>query len=210
MLLCKYCNQERKNNNSLINHERLCKSNPNRQFTIFSDKQFQKNNKAHGNENQYTKAKKMGLPKPEVSLEIRKKLSNAIKQRPKEFTKAIGEKVSKTIMKKVADGTWHTSLAKHMHIKYKGVNLHGSWEYKYAQYLDSLNIKWIRNTDSFTYEFDGKMRNYTPDFYLPDSDKYIEIKGYKTKKDDAKWSQFPKHRTLEILLKEDLQKLKVI
>ncbi len=208
MLLCKYCNQERKNNNSLINHERLCKSNSNRQFTIFSDINFQKKNKNKAN--QYIKAKRLGLPKPEVSLEIRKKHSDAIRRRSKDFTKAVGKKVSKTIMKKVADGTWHTSLAKHMHINYKGVNLHGSWEYKYAQYLDSLNINWIRNTDSFTYEFDGKLRNYTPDFYLPDSDKYIEIKGYKTKKDDAKWSQFPKHRTLEILLKEDLQKLKVI
>jgi hypothetical protein len=33
MLFCKYCNKECKNDNSLRNHERLCKSNPNRQIS---------------------------------------------------------------------------------------------------------------------------------------------------------------------------------
>lgn len=32
---CKFCNKECKNNNSLRNHERLCKLNPNRQLTTF-------------------------------------------------------------------------------------------------------------------------------------------------------------------------------
>jgi hypothetical protein len=33
MLLCKFCNKEGKNKNSLSNHERLCKLNPDRQET---------------------------------------------------------------------------------------------------------------------------------------------------------------------------------
>lgn len=210
MLVCKYCCQEKKNDNSLRNHERLCKFNPNRQFTHFSNKQFQKNNKGRGKDNQYTKAKKLGLPAPQVSKEIRNKLSIIMKNRPKELTQSIGKKASNTIQKKVIEGTWHTSLAKHMHISYKGIDLHGNWELKYAQYLDSCGIEWIRNTDSFEYEYGGKKRRYTPDFYLPKIDKYIEIKGYKTKKDDAKWNQFPKHRILEVLMKEDLEKLKII
>jgi hypothetical protein len=32
MLLCKYCNKECKNDNSLRNHERLCSKNPNKQI----------------------------------------------------------------------------------------------------------------------------------------------------------------------------------
>ena len=97
-----------------------------------------------------------------------------------------------------------------MHIDYNGVDLHGSWELKYAQYLDANNIKWIRNKDSFHYEFEGKSRKYTPDFYLLESDEYIEIKGYKTEKDEAKWSQFPTHRKLVILMKKELEDLSVI
>lgn len=34
MLICKHCNKECKNLNSLRNHERLCKSNPDRQTTF--------------------------------------------------------------------------------------------------------------------------------------------------------------------------------
>jgi hypothetical protein len=59
------------------------------------------------------------------------------------------------------------------------------WELKYAQYLDEIGVVWERNTASFPYEFEGKMRNYTPDFYLPMTDEYVEIKGYKTEKDEA-------------------------
>ena len=35
MYNCKYCGKECKNDNSLRNHERLCKSNPNRQLTNY-------------------------------------------------------------------------------------------------------------------------------------------------------------------------------
>lgn len=33
MNICKYCGKECKNDNSLRNHERLCKQNPRRQIT---------------------------------------------------------------------------------------------------------------------------------------------------------------------------------
>lgn len=70
MLICKYCHKECKNDNSLRNHERLCKENPNRQFTIFRDPEFQKINAG----NQYTKAKRLGLDAPVISDETREKL----------------------------------------------------------------------------------------------------------------------------------------
>ena len=44
-----------------------------------------------------------------------------------------------------------------------------------------------RNTDQFNYIFD-KNRLYIPDFKIPDSNIYIEIKGYETDKDHAKWA----------------------
>lgn len=123
------------------------------------------------------------------------------------ITEKIRKNISKTIAAKVAAGTWHTSLAKKMHIVYKGIPLHGTWELKYAKYLDEMGIVWVRNTDSFSYRYEDKERRYTPDFYLPETDRYVEVKGYKTKKDDAKWSQFPPHRTLLVLMKKDLLSL---
>jgi hypothetical protein len=82
------------------------------------------------------------------------------------------------------------------------VKLNGSWEQKYAFWLDENNIKWIRNTKSFPYEFEGKVRKYYPDFYLVDENRYIEIKGYETDKDRAKWSQFK--NTLTVLKRNEL------
>lgn len=206
MLICKFCCKECKNDNSQKNHERLCKRNPSRQFTPFHDQKFQRTNAG----NQYTKAKKLGLDAPQINENTREKLRIAVLSRNKEWNEENGKRISKTIKKKVNEGTWHTSLAKHMHIDYNGNDLHGSWELVYAKYLDKNNIKWIRNTDSFSYEFEGKQRRYTPDFYLIETDEYIEIKGYKTDKDTAKWAQFPSHRKLIVLMKEKLKQLGII
>jgi len=38
----------------------------------------------------------------------------------------------------------------------------------------------------------------------------VKIKGYKTEKDVAKWNQFPKHRKLIVLMKKELEDLKVL
>jgi len=201
MLFCKFCNKECKNKISQAQHQRLCKDNPDRQTTYLMDNR-EKLKKSNG----YIKAKEHGTTY-EISDECRKKLSDAILNRDKEFLKEVGKKISEVINKKVEEGSWHTSLAKNMHITYKGYDFHGTWEVKYAQYLDSLNINWIRNTKSFKYEFEGKIRRYTPDFYLIDKNTYVEIKGYKTSKDEAKWSQFPKSENLLILMKKELKKI---
>lgn len=124
---CKFCNKECKNQNSLRNHERLCKLNPNRQKTCFEDVEFQKNvlHKDGGN-NQFTKAVKLGLPKPLVSDETRNKISQKVKNNNSMHREECRQKLSETIRKKVDEGTWHTSLAKRMHKNYKGNDLHGS------------------------------------------------------------------------------------
>lgn len=59
--ICKYCQSERKNKNSLHNHERLCKLNPNRQISSF----VAYNKTPHKGTNQFVKARKLGLPIPE-------------------------------------------------------------------------------------------------------------------------------------------------
>lgn len=82
--------------------------------------------------------------------------------------------------------------------------LNGTWEHKYAMWLDSHNLTWKRNTQHFPYLFEGKVRKYFPDFYIKDNDTFVEIKGYETSKDKAKWSQFPK--TLQVLKRDDLMR----
>ena len=72
------------------------------------------------------------------------------------------------------------------------VSLDGTWELNVAQEMDQLNMNWTRNQKRFSYFFEGKSRHYTPDFYLPDLDLYLEVKGYETAKDRSKWEQFLK------------------
>ena len=74
--------------------------------------------------------------------------------------------------------------------------------------MDKNNINWERCSESFKYNFEGFTKRYIPDFYLPDSDKYIEIKGFETKKDRAKWEHFPEK--LEVLKEKQLKELGVI
>lgn len=71
--------------------------------------------------------------------------------------------------------------------RYKGYYLRSSWELEYAKYLDSKGVNWSYEPKRFTLS-DG--RTYTPDFYLIDEDKYIEIKGYWYEKAKQKFLQF--------------------
>lgn len=208
-MVCKFCGKECINLNSFKNHERLCKQNPDRNYVSHT---LGKNGHTAWNK---------GLTKE--NCEILKNTSDKVKQGYLEgkYAKLLGkdnpmsrkdvrEKVSKTIMEKSKQGLWHTSLAKNMHINYKGIDLHSKWELGYAIYLDQNNISWQRCSDRFSYIYQGKLRYYTPDFYLPDTNTYIEVKGYIRSKDYAKWEQFPKDKTLKILFNKDLKDLGIL
>lgn len=88
------------------------------------------------------------------------------------------------------------------------VYLDSSYEVRLAVYLDSRKISWTRNTEKFVYcAEDAVMRSYTPDFFLPDLDMWIETKGFATARDRCKWRDFP-HR-LYILFECDIVDLEI-
>jgi hypothetical protein len=209
---CNFCKKTSKNPNSKRNHERLCKLNPNRQYTYIQTNQEEvlKQKQNSGFCNQYTKAKKLGLPKPEISEETRKKRSIIGKNRSKEENIKLGEKISKTISLKMLEGTWHTYGTNAKKCYYKGILFDSSWEVKYAQWLDLNNIKWERAKERFPYVFNNYKKNYIPDFFLFETNEYVEIKGLKTLRDEAKWDQFPKEFKLTILMEKDLKNIGVL
>lgn len=134
------------------------------------------------------------------------------KHKSREITESrqreIGMKTSATIIQKIINDDWHfNNVFKNVISYYKGIAFHSSWEIKYAQWLDINNIQWVRNKDSFLYEWEGKTKRYLPDFYLPDTNEYVEIKGRKMPIDEAKWSQFPSDKKLTVLMKLELNKL---
>lgn len=90
--------------------------------------------------------------------------------------------------------------------KYKGIWMRSSWEVKYAKYLDKNKIKWQYEPKTFDL---GDM-TYTPDFYLPEQNKYIEIKGWWRDNSKRKFNLFKKVYSqikIEILQKMALKNL---
>lgn len=61
-----------------------------------------------------------------------------------------------------------------------GQKVQGTWERNVASKFEELGITWEKlktNQHTFDYVMNGKVRCYTPDFYLKDFGIYIEIKG---------------------------------
>jgi len=85
------------------------------------------------------------------------------------------------------------------------VCLRFSYEFAYAKYLDANKILWMYEMETF----DLGDRTYTPDFFLPKFEKFIEVKGYMSDKAQKKIDMFLEQYTwdLEVLRKEDLIKL---
>ncbi len=94
-------------------------------------------------------------------------------------------------------------------IKYNNIWMKSTWELKYAEYLDKQGIKWLYEPKAF----DLGNTTYTPDFYLPESDTYVEIKGFWRKISINKFLAFrlfyPDIK-INILIKKDLKQMRIL
>jgi hypothetical protein len=75
---------------------------------------------------------------------------------------------------------------------YKAINFKSSWEWLFAKWLDLSGVKWKYEPKAFELVINKKETTYTPDFYLPELDLWIEIKGWWRKKSKAKFNKFCK------------------
>ena len=180
MLTCQYCGRKCKNNNSLRNHERLCKENPNQQILKNNIIEYNRKRKELGikGENQYTKAKRLGLPKPIMSDAARKKISNFASNR--KLTDETKKKISESMKIAHKEGRAH-NIGECRH------NCKPSYpEQWFMKVIESefLNKKYIRE-----YPF----HKYSLDFAWPELKICIEIDG-------------EQHQMFEEYKKRDLEK----
>jgi len=173
-LTCQYCGKECKSRNSLCNHERLCRKNPNRQETYFT-----LNNEIYPRgENQYTKAKRLGLPAPryEVSKETREKMSkNNACHRPE-----VRQKISESMKKAHAEGRAH--------------NIGECRWNNEPSYPEKWIMEVIKNENiNPNYKREYSFHRFSLDFAWVDTKKVIEIDG-------------EQHLTDKIQQKRDLEK----
>ena len=161
---CSYCGKECKSINSVKQHERFCTLNPFRKESPF--KEYNKHQVSVWNK---------GLTKEtddRVAIGSRK-ASNTLKGRKghphtEEYKKHMRELAIQQRL-----GGFNMRKAK---IEYNGVKLDSSYELRVAEDLDRNSILWERPS-GFSYEFNGVEHRYTPDFYLPDYNVYLDPKN---------------------------------
>lgn len=88
----------------------------------------------------------------------------------------------------------------------EAIYFHSRWEANFARVLNYQDIQWEYEPKTF----DLGTQNYTPDFYLPDTDEYIEVKNFLWKYSeirDKKFRELYPNTRLKMILKEDYLKL---
>lgn len=152
----------------------------------------------------------------QAGIKLKEKYANGtLKKAPltKEGRERISKSVSKAIKKRYEEG-WMPKAGRCKKIKYSSpmageVMVDGTWELKVAEYFDQNKINWERNLKRFPYKnLKGTESHYTPDFYLPDFNLYVEVKGYETDLDRCKWRQFPEN--LEVWKKAKMKELNLL
>lgn len=196
MWKCKFCNNQYEKERSRRSHQTRCKSNPNRVDPVI-DYSKKKNN------NQFTKARELGLPVPVSST---KGVTRPGIPHTEETKRKLSEIARKNGYGGVKQSRW---------IKYKGKTLGSSYELAVAEDLEKHNILWD-TCSRFPYiDLFDKAHTYTPDLYLPEYDVYLDPKndylieninpnlGYKDT-DKIKWVMEQNHIQVIVLNKTQL------
>lgn len=145
-----------------------------------------------------------------ISDETRKKMSESTSRENKrrfsnpEYRKKISESMKQAV-EKYPDSYTSSNRGRTKQIIYDGIKFQGKWELQFYMYCKDNNIIINRCNEWFEYEWNGT-RKYFPDFYLPEKDLYVEVKGYETERDIAKWRDFPK--TLRVIKKLEIDQIK--
>ena len=196
---CPFCKKRVKKNNTKLTHEQFCNLNPNK---ILHPKYGKRG------ENQFTKAKKLGLPVPVVTDETRQKISEASKNqkwddnRRKHHSAVMGKAVLENPDSYTKNNV--SSRAKLYCIldsDGKETKVKGTWELVVANFLTVNKIHWINDVPGINYVWGGNPHKYYPDFYCKELNLFIEVKGYETERDHCKWSAL---QNLVILKKREI------
>ena len=179
--VCKHCKSSYEelgvaNSSSLIqNHVRWCKDNPKRNEYRTTSYRATSNGKQLQTPEAIEKRAK-GISNAHKSGKYNKLyLNNSIRMRTFKHSDESKEKISKA-----ASASTHQRVCKRTHVytdkRGRVFKFDSSWEDTLADRLDNLDILWDR-PEPIKYELDGKIKNYFPDFYLPEYDLYLDPKN---------------------------------
>lgn len=194
MFNCQYCERKFKVKRGNSYHERYCKSNPNKSISPSQGCNIEwtpDRRAAHSKimkEVRKTAKQRIWTDEDKIQASIKLKEFNQNYWTPER--RMVHSIKMKEAVKKYPDSYSSNNVCGRVKLKeYKGTKVNGGWELLVAQYLDKNDILWTNKVDPIEYEWNGKTHSYFPDFYLPELDLYIEVKGYKRDRDLAKWSR---------------------
>jgi hypothetical protein len=187
-ITCIHCSKEITSNN-IERHQVKC-SLP----KVASIPKFNPRNTGKKGRNQFSKAKDEGRSIPTFSDETIAKIL-ATKERNGTFghTEESKRKLSASMKRAVENNPnsyTSSNRGRTKQIIVDGIKFQGQWEVDFYLWAKGAGLNPQRATQAFQYEWNGT-RSYHPDFYI-ESIGYIEVKGYETDRDRAKWNQFPK------------------
>ena len=159
-MLCKYCNKECKNKNSLVNHERLCKNNPDRKESTFKDYNKKISDKIIKGSNQYTKSKSNGTVYS-LSKESRIKLS--ISSKGKKHSEETKKRISEIRIKYLKE---HPEKVPYL------LNHYSKGDSYPEKYFEELFLK-----ENIPLKKKKQIGIYQLDFYNEELMLYVEIDG---------------------------------
>lgn len=165
MYFCKYCNKECKSTTSLTQHEIRCKMNPNRKD--WQKKGFNNYGRIAWNQgltNETDERVKQHSAQVSISMKGKPGTIHSQEYRDKMSALAFERELGGFNMRKRG-------------FLYNGVKLDSTYEVTVAQSLDENNVKWERCKRFFYQTPDGRKHYYTPDFYLPEYDIYLDPKN---------------------------------
>ena len=182
-MFCRYCNCLAKSERSKQQHEIRCKSNPGR---IEVKPSYGMLGKKGANQFTYGAT---------VLDSTKKKLSESTSRLNKERWKDPAARIKQSESMKLAvesnpESYTSSNRGRVKQIIYDDIKFHGQWEVDFYKWAKAEGLDIARSIKGFNYQWNGQ-RTYFPDFYISSLDLYVEVKGYETERDSAKWSQFP-------------------
>ncbi len=176
---CSFCQKVYQNKSGYSNHVRRCPNNPNRVIEMLTD-----------------------------AGRNAKKQSARLQNKTKWSDCAFREKHRASMQRAVINNPEAYSSSNRGRTKQivvDGIKLQGQWEVIFYNWAKSVGLNPTRPQESFPYTWNG-VRRYHPDFYISALDLYVEVKGYETDRDRAKWLQFPK--TLRIIKEQEINEIR--
>lgn len=226
--ICRYCGKECINTNSLKNHERLCKENPNRQILHVRDNLDSYRQKVKNGEVKYHSIGRIcinnGINIKYVKRENLEEYLNSgwnigVTDSFKEKTRTANnkrefpgkandkdseekrkQKISNTMKNNHKSGGYRMNSGRGKKGWYKGIFCDSSWELAFVIWNIENNKSIERCKEKREYIFKGEKHIYIPDFIV--EDEVIEIKGYSSKQWEEKIKQNP---DIKVLYKDDIK-----